>query len=200
MALPWLRLIDTAIGLVGYVRNRQTPAASLGPAGQPAPLEARPGFFGGIESRLAGVVVAALREAFDRDARRLDLEREHLEAERQRLEAERLRAERALRLELLRQAADREIGRLRLVAGVAVASFLSTLVVAARLAGGGSGARVLLGLGWLLLLAALGAVFSGQSQIEDAMQRETAPESSAAQLAPWFVVGALALVGIAALL
>lgn len=193
MALPWFRLIDTAINIVGYVRNRQTTSTALSAGGQPQSLDARPGFFGGLESRLAGVVVAALREAFDRDARRLDLEREHLEAER-------LRAERALRLELLRQAADRETGRLRLIAGVAVASFIGTLVVAARVAGGGTGPRVLLGLGWLLLLAALGAVFSAQAQLEEAVRRETTPESTAAQLAPWCVVGALALVGIAALL
>ena len=67
---------------------------------------------GGLEARMAGVVVAALKEAFDRDSRRLELEREQLAAERQ-------RAERALQLELQRQAGDREIGRLRLLAGVA---------------------------------------------------------------------------------
>ena len=58
----------------------------------------RPRRPGGLEARLAGVVVAALKEAFDRDTQRLELEREQLDAERQ-------RAERALRLELRRQAA-----------------------------------------------------------------------------------------------
>src|SRR6185436_9870926 len=76
-----------------------------------------PRALGNLEARLAGVVVAALKEAFDRDNRRLDLEREQAQAER-------LRAERALRLELARQAVDREIGRLRLTAGVAVACWL----------------------------------------------------------------------------
>ena len=83
----------------------------------------RPRAPGGLEARLAGVVVAALKEAFDRDTRRLELEREQLDAERE-------RAERALRLELQRQAADREIGRLRLLAGVAVAGWLGTLLLA----------------------------------------------------------------------
>ena len=43
------------------------------------PAAARPA---GLEARLAGVVVAALKEAFDRDTRRLELEREQLDAER----------------------------------------------------------------------------------------------------------------------
>jgi len=88
--------------------------AELGQLPQPETGLVPGGPLAQIETRLAGVVVAALKEAFDRDARRLDLEREALEAERQ-------RAERALKLELLRQAADRETSRLRLLAGVAVA-------------------------------------------------------------------------------
>ena len=80
---------------------------------------------GGLETRLAGVVVAALKEAFDRDTRRLDLEHEQMAAER-------LRAERALRLELRRQAADREIARVRLLAAAALASWLGTLFFAGR--------------------------------------------------------------------
>ena len=56
---------------------------------------------GPLEVRLAGVVVAALKEAFDRDHQRLELEREQIEAER-------MRAERLLRIELARQAGNRE--------------------------------------------------------------------------------------------
>ena len=106
-------------------RERRTSRSSSRPAAARA---------GGLEARLAGVVVAALKEAFDRDTRRLELEREQLEAERE-------RAERALRLELQRQAGDREIGRLRLLAGVAVASWLGTLFFSARLLGGRSRRR-----------------------------------------------------------
>jgi hypothetical protein len=65
---------------------------------------------GGLEARLAGVVVAALRKP-ERDAE-LDLERQQAEAERD-------RAEQALRLELQRQAADRDRAA-ELLAGVAV--------------------------------------------------------------------------------
>src|SRR6185295_19692398 len=60
-----------------------------------------------LEARLSNVVVAALKEAFDRDHARLELERAQLEEQRR-------RAEEALRLELRRQAADRELARLRL--------------------------------------------------------------------------------------
>ena len=115
MALPWLQLIDAALGVANFARGRK--AAQEEP---PQQLEAAARAGGGLEARLAGVVVAALKEAFDRDSRRLELEREQLEAER-------ARADRALRLELLRQAGEREIGRLRLVAGVAAASWLGTL-------------------------------------------------------------------------
>jgi hypothetical protein len=191
MALPWFRIIDTGLGLINYARSRK----ALGAAGTDQSLEPRAGggVLGGFETRLAGVVVAALKEAFDRDARRLDLEREQLEAER-------LRAERALKLELLRQAADREIGRLRLLAGVAVASFIGTLLFASRVIAAGTGARVMLGVGWALLLAALAVSFTAQSQIEEALQRESTPSAGASQFAPWLIVAALASIGIAALI
>ena len=71
------------------------------------------------------MVVSALKEAFDRDHQRLELER-------QRLEEERERAERLLRLEWLRQAGEREIARLRVLAGVALAGWLGTLFLVGR--------------------------------------------------------------------
>src|SRR5262245_54297402 len=82
MAVPWLRLLDTALGLASLARNRRDAAAG-NPVQQ---IEAGSRALGGLETRLAGVVVAALKEAFDRDTRRLELEREQLEAERQRAE------------------------------------------------------------------------------------------------------------------
>src|SRR5262245_35830779 len=115
MAIPWLRLIDAAIGVTDIARSRigKAPVPPVPPAPQQQ-IDVDSRRRGGLEARLAGVVVAALKEAFERDNRRLDLEREQINAERE-------RAERALRLELRRQAGDREIGRLRLLGGVAVA-------------------------------------------------------------------------------
>ena len=194
---PWLRILDTALGLAdlalgrGSVRRPPTGSASD---------ELLRGAGGPLEQRLAGVVVAALKEAFDRDHLRLELEREQIEAERQ-------RAERALRLELLRQAADREIARLRLLAGLAVASWLGTLFFSARLVGGAPAARVSLGIGWLLLLSALAAAFAGQSRVANMLVAERddhrlgAPPTGGAlgQLAPWLIVTGLAVIALAVL-
>jgi len=132
MPVPWLQLVDAALGVANFARGRKAPPP---PEEQSLQLEAGARAPGGLEARLAGVVVAALREAFERDTRRLDLERQQAEAERD-------RAERALRLELQRQAADREIARLRLLAGVAVTAWLGSVVMSARLIAGGVGARV----------------------------------------------------------
>src|SRR5437867_2644939 len=151
MAVPWLRIFDTLLGLSDLTRRR--PSAHEEPPMMPGSHA-----LGHLETRLAGVVVAALKEAFDRDSRRLELEREQVEAERR-------RHERALRLELLRQAGDREIGRLRLVAGIAVAASIGALLFVARVASAPVGARFALAVGWLLLLGSIAASFGGQSQI-----------------------------------
>src|SRR5205814_5259500 len=144
--------IDTLIGITDIAVRRRPPARE---PEQELRLDDRAGGpLGGLEARLAGVVVAALKEAFDRDTRRLELERAELEAERE-------RAERALRLELRRQAGDREIGRLRLLAGIAVSSWIGTLFFSARLIGGGVAPRVTLGAAWPLILLAFAAASIG---------------------------------------
>jgi hypothetical protein len=149
-----------------------------------------------LEARLASVVVSALKEAFDRDHQRLEFER-------QRLDEERERADRLLRLEWLRQAGEREIGRLRLVAGVGVVSWLASLFLATRLTGGGSAGRVMLGIAWALLLAALGASFSAQSRIarelgrmDDRSSVSDVTASLASAAAPWLLVAALTVIAI----
>jgi hypothetical protein len=149
---------------------------------------------------------ASRHEAFARDTRRLELEREQLAAERQ-------RAERALRLELQRQAADREIGRLRMLASVAVAGWIATLLLALLPGGilrGTIAARVALGGGWLLLGAAVAAAFIGQAQVARVLGSSSADEAGgpvagsmsapAGTAALWLVVLGLALVALAALI
>ena len=117
------------------------------------------GIAGQIETRLTNVVVAALKEAFDRDHARLELERAQLEEERRRVAA-------ALQAELRRQTADRELGRLRLLAGGAMVGWIvSVAIVAGGFASTTTSARALLILGWLLLLAALAAAFTAQGRI-----------------------------------
>jgi hypothetical protein len=197
VAVPWLRILNGVIGVTDIVRTVRGRSEAEDPdqlamgARGPAALEAR----------LAGVVVAALKEAFDRDHQRMELERHQIDSERE-------RAERMLRLEMLRQAGDREIGRLRLLAGVAVASWLGTLFFATQLIGGPSSSRISLGLGWLLLLAALAASFAAQTSIGRALGRiddpaanvDTLTRSGAGSVAPWLIVAGLATIAFGVLL
>jgi hypothetical protein len=194
MPLPWLRIIDGVLGATDVMRWAKNRAAAPGPGAVDRPAAA------GIEARLAGVVVAALREAFDRDHQRLEIER-------QRIEEERARAERAMRLELLRQAGDREIGRLRLLASVAAGSFLASLFLVTRIVGGTVAARVWCGFGWLLLVSALAAAFSAQGvvagRLTDLDERSTIAEvtsTGGGVAALWLVVVGLAALALGVLL
>jgi hypothetical protein len=196
MAVPWLRVLNAVLGINEIARVVKGRSAAAAAADDPDQL-AVGGRGGPLEARLAGVVVAALKEAFDRDHQRLELEREQIEAER-------ARAERLLRIELARQAGDQEIGRLRLLAGVAIASWLGTLFFSAHLVGGASAGRVALGVGWILLLAALAASFVAQSAVTRGLNRtdarDLAPSGTAGALAPWLLVSGLGVIGLGVLL
>src|SRR3954466_1325178 len=200
MALPWLQIIDGVLGITDVVRRAKgrPPVDERAERDQLA-VDARGGG-GALPARLAGVVVAALKEAFDREHHRLELERQQIEAERQ-------RAERAQRLELMRQAGDREIGRLRLLAAVAVAAWLGPLFFATGLLAGAAAARIALGIGWLLLLGALASAFAAHTQVARALgdiNDRSVPNditaSGAGALAPWLVVAGLAVIAVAVLL
>ena len=189
MPLPWLRIIDGVLGATDLVRWVK---------GQPA-VDDRIAGSSRLEARLAGVVVSALKEAFDRDHQRLELER-------QRLEEERERAERLLRLEWLRQAGEREIARLRVLAAVALAGWLGTLFLVARVTANGTFGRVMLGLTWLLLLTALAAAFSAQSRVaaelgrmDDRSLSSEITRSVAGIATPWLIVAGLATIAVSLL-
>jgi hypothetical protein len=191
----WMRVLDTVGGLVQMTGRLRRPAETdLAPGSGAGPI-------GALETRLAGVVVAALKEAFDRDRARMDLERSHMEAERQRAEA-------ALRAELRRQAAERALGQLRLVAIMAVAIWMLSAALGAWLPGMRLGVpRTLLGGGWILSIGALGAAFAGWQRISSrSAAAADAPfpgdgasavdgGSLAARAAPWLLLGSLAFVG-----
>jgi hypothetical protein len=190
----WMRVLDTVSGLVQMSgRFRRSPEGEFPPAPGPGG-----GPLGQLEARLAGVVVAALKEAFDRDRARMDLERSHMDAERQ-------RAEEALRAELRRQAVERSLGQLRLVALMA----FGLLMVSAALSVWMPGMRAVLpralvGTGWLLSIAALGCAFAAWQHVS-AWSAPTGPAGSGAApdpsssqprtlaAAPWLLVGSLAL-------
>jgi hypothetical protein len=137
------------------IKGRPGPPARLDAAHDelvPTPSER-------LETRLTNVVVAALKEAFDRDRARLDIERAHIEEQRR-------HAQEALRLEVRRQAMDREIGRLRMLAATALVGWLASVaIVAARLGEATPTSRGVAAAGWLLLLGALAAAFSAQRRL-----------------------------------
>jgi hypothetical protein len=167
---------------------RQAPGSDLEPLGG--------GLLGHVEARLTGVVVSALKEAFDRDAARL-------EAERAALDDQRRRAEEALRLELVRQAADRAFARIRAIGGVALAIWIVSVLFAMRLPEGFAGAgRILLACGWAGLFAAMGAALAAHGQVSRWVGTAQASRATAADLpergpslaAPWLALAGFALV------
>ena len=189
MPLPWLRIIDGLLGATDVVRWARGQS-SLEPRGATASR---------LETRLAGVVVSALKEAFDRDHQRLELEQ-------QRIDEERERADRLLRLEWLRQAGEREIARLRVLAAVALAGWLGTLFLVSRLTASGTFGRVMLGLTWLFLLSALATAFSAQSRVaeelgrmDDRLTPTEITRSAAGSASQWLIVAGLATVAISLL-
>lgn len=186
MPLPWLRIVDGLLGATDVLRWVRGQSS----------LEPQAASASRLETRLAGVVVSALKEAFDRDHQRLELER-------QRIEEERERAERLLRLEWLRQAGEREIARLRVLAAIALAGWLGTLFLVSRVTGNGTFGRVMLGLTWLFLLAALATAFAAQSRVAGELGRmddQSTPaeitRSSAGSASPWLIVAGLATIAI----
>jgi hypothetical protein len=190
----WMRVLDTVSGFIQMAGRFRRPSetdlqtqegAGLGPLGQ-------------LETRLAGVVVAALKEAFDRDRARMDLERAHMDAERE-------RAEHALGAELRRQAADRALGQLRMVAVMA----FGLLMVSASLGVWLPGMRdivpkALMGIGWVCAIGALGCAFIAWQHVSawsavgrgvDTAGSATRPSHAATNAAPWLLLLSLALIG-----
>src|SRR5512146_881889 len=96
----WLRALDTIAGLVDIWRRPRGPSSAQSAAdsrgdAMTAGGGGAIGAPGTLEARLAGVLVAALKEAFDRDRARLDMEKAQADAVRR-------QAEDAMRVELRR--------------------------------------------------------------------------------------------------
>ena len=181
-----MKVLDAVAGLAQLTGRLRGPGTGLeaAPPGAGGPI-------GQLETRLAGVVVAALKEAFDRDRARMDLERTHLDAERQRAEA-------ALHAELRRQAADRALAQLRLIAIMAIATWMLSVALAVWLPGMRDGvSRALVGGAWLSAIGALGCSFAGWQHVSmwsaDAGGGAPTPQHPVAAAAPWLLVAALVL-------
>ena len=189
------RAFDAAMALRDAARRFR---GDIPPPPPETSLSAPPGvgsaLVGQIETRLTNVVVAALKEAFDRDHARLELERAHMEQQRR-------RAEEALRLELRRQAADRELARLRLLGGAALIGWIaSVMLLVARLGATSVTSRSISAVAWLLLLGSLGAAFSAQGRLSAAVN-DTSPidAGSGGVVALWMLIAGLAVSGMALL-
>ena len=187
----WMRVLDTVGGLV-QMAGRLRGGGSDEPTGLQNNVGAGP--LGQLETRLAGVVVAALQEAFNRDSARLELERSQVEAERR-------RAEEALRAELRRQAADRLLGQLKLVAVMAIGTWALSAALGVWLPGMREGLpRIVLAGGWFLAFAALASAFAGWQNISSwsASSHGAAadlPRTLMIAAAPWLLIASLFLTG-----
>ena len=80
----WAGVLDAVGGFVQVARRFRQTSSDVAPAtASPSGPVAGLGF---VEARLAGVMVAALKEAFDRDSARMEMERSQIDAERRRAE------------------------------------------------------------------------------------------------------------------
>ncbi len=188
--VPWLRVLTVVGGLAEAAVRFRAPSAG------PEEPVVRGAGLGQLEERLAGVVVAALKEAFERDRARLDLERDQIETERRRV------AE-ALRLEMLRQAADQALSQLRMVVLTTVAVWLASAGFAVWLPSmRDATAKMLLAGGWGALTLALAFAFVGYNAVAGWLAAARAPGASADGLprgrlvaaAPWLLIVGFALV------
>ena len=196
--VTWLRALN-AVGTVAEATRlfRGTGQSADQP---PAPSESAGG---SLETRLANVVVAALREAFDRDRARFDLERDLHTAEATR------RAE-ALRLEWLRHTGTQALTQTRYLAVLSVVVWVASVIAAGWLSPLGAVAKSLLGVGWVGLSTAIATAFITHQHlatwlaraaiVEDGAPTPTRPSSiptaipqfSAQRVLPWlFLAGFL---------
>lgn len=208
MAFDFARILRVAETLVNFgqaARRFRDSGAREGLEGEQGPTEPAPidpsqnlaagsRMLGQIEARLAGVLVSALKEAFDRD-------RAHLEMEREQIVHERKRADELMRLELLRQAGERELSGIRSGGMVVLAVWItSVLFLMLRGAGLGAAALVLVAVGWALLMAGLGASSAAYRHVSgllsgsgrERLDASRLPRHPFAPAIPWLVVGGLA--------
>lgn len=196
-----IKIVDTVMSLWEPAKPQDSPTtASQRDLRQPfdaALSQSGPsGFAEQIELRLTNVVIAALKEAFDRDHQRLELERTHLEEQRR-------LAEQAARIELRRETISQEVGRLRLLSGIALIGWIVAIVVLAVRHGDLSIiSKAMLAGGWLLFIASLTTAFATQAKLnacllkpDDGLDLESAGNSTL-----WLLVTGLALSALSLLL
>ena len=188
--VTWLRALN-AVGTVAEAsrlfRGARTDLEREAAGGEPGSTQ--------LEARLASVVVAALKEAFDRDRARFNLEQGHLDAERGRADAR-------LRLEWLRQTSERTLGQVRMIAVMSLVVWVASGLLLVWLPGSqASASKLLLGFGWGALIATVACAFAAHNRItawlvgaqtSDAAPADL-PQSSSRAILPWLLVLGFAL-------
>jgi hypothetical protein len=191
------KVFDSVVSLVGGRKDdRDDPAR--GDGGR-APAQS---FANQVETRLTNLVVVALKEAFDRDHARLELERARLDEERRIAEEERRFAEERARMEAWRRAVDREIARLRFLTGAAIVGWIASVaLLVLRLSNmSGAGRGVLIAASAILLFS-VASGFSAQATLGAAIgESDDGLKTTAAAMALWFLIAGLATVAISLLL
>ena len=148
--LQWAAALDTAGTLV-------RAASRMGKGAMESLADDQPGTpsRGALEARLAGVVVAALKEAFDRDSARLEMERPR----------SRPNGGGPKSCCASSSAARRRNGmlaQLRLIAVIAVGTWAVSAILGAVMPGMRDALpRALLAAGWVFALGSLGIAFAG---------------------------------------
>ena len=194
----WMKIADTVMSLWEPRRppSKATAGGEQQPFGDALQQGSAPGFVEQLELRLTNVVIAALKEAFDRDNQRLELERTHLEEQRR-------IAEEAARMEMKRQIIHHEVGRMRLLAGISLIGWIIAIIVLAlRHADMSIFSKTVLAGGWLLFIASLTIAFSAQAKLNTYLLKPiTAIDIEAGgNGALWCLVGGLALSAVSLLL
>jgi hypothetical protein len=147
------KVFDTFMSVLDASKQEPTESPKSGDRPTPAPT-----FADQVEMRLTNVVISALKEAFNRDEARLELERAHLEEQRR-------RAEETMRMELRRQAAEREISRLRLLGLVGMIGWIASILLLALRRDVSHVTQGLLIAAAILSLCSLGSAFIAQGRI-----------------------------------
>jgi hypothetical protein len=188
-----IKIVDTVMSLWEPGKPQEEPRAGQRERARPLdaalPQSSPSGLADQIELRLTNVVIAALKEAFDRDHQRLELERTHLEEQRR-------RAEEAARMELRRETISHEVGRLRLLSGIALVGWIvAVIVLAVRQDDMSILSKTMLASGWLLFIGSLAASITTQSKLNAYLLKANmeVDVDTAGNGALWFLMAGLAL-------
>jgi len=157
------KVFDTFMSVLDAAKQEPTEAPKS--ADRPTPATS---FADQVEMRLTNVVISALKEAFNRDEARLELERAHLEEQRR-------RAEETMRMELRRQAAEREISRLSLLGVVGMIGWIASILLLVLRRDASHVTQGLLIAAAILSLCSLGSAFIAQGRINAYVMEDNHP-------------------------